>query len=206
MKIIVGLGNSGEQYDGTRHNAGFYFVTKLAKHPELAPATGPCLFELKKDFRAEIIKTSADGEDVLLVKPQTFMNLSGEAVRKIINFYKIAPADIIVVSDDVDLPLGYARVRHGGGSGGHKGLQNIIDLLGTDEFTRIRLGISELRGNVAKDQSPDTQIDTASFVLQPFSDRETPILARITDEVIEYIVPFLGQKESEIPAHTVQVV
>lgn len=205
MKIIVGLGNPGDKYKGTRHNAGFYFVDQLAANPEIAPAGESLRFNYEKKFEAEITKSMNDGEEIILVKPQTFMNLSGQAVQKIISFYKADISDLIVISDDIDIPLGYARIRHEGSSGGQKGLQNIIDLLGTDKLTRIRIGVAVYAGNVSEhDQLP--RFDAVDFVLSKFTDRETELLDKIVGESIDYILPFIGKKDEQIPAHTIQVI
>lgn len=203
MKIIIGLGNPGEKYEGTRHNAGFMFVDELVCAKEIAPVEGCLKFELNKKFDALIADTSFKGEKMIIAKPQTYMNLSGQSVRRLLDFYKADIADIIVVSDDVDLPLGSSRVRHDGSSGGQKGLQNIIDVLGSDIFTRIRIGIKYIGGSTAQTEDKN-RYDTADFVLSKFDDREIDIVDSIIGDTIAYILPFIA-KEEQIPAHTLEV-
>ena len=143
MKIIVGLGNPGAKYSGTRHNIGFEVIDYLAS----APAVGPC----KSSFQALVAETSEAGEKILLVKPETFMNLSGRAVRAIVDFYKLTTADVLVVCDDFNLPLGKLRVRTGGSAGGQNGLKNIQEYLGTDGYLRMRIGVGQPGPNEAVD-------------------------------------------------------
>lgn len=135
MKLVVGLGNPGKEYENTRHNAGFCVMDALAKE---------CVASLvSKKFKALIDIVMIHNEKVLLMKPQTFMNLSGEAVLQAMNFYQIEPKDIIVVYDDMDLPVGKIRLREKGSAGGQNGMKNIIKLLHTQEFPRIRIGIGK---------------------------------------------------------------
>ncbi|MCL2199870.1 MAG: aminoacyl-tRNA hydrolase [Defluviitaleaceae bacterium] len=136
MKIIVGLGNPGGEYKGTRHNVGYEMINKLSYDFNIT---------LKKDktFRAEIGEGRISGQKIMLVKPTTYMNLSGEAVRAITHYYKLPPWEIIVVYDDVSLPVGAVRVREKGGANGQKGMLNIISQLGTEEFIRVKIGIGE---------------------------------------------------------------
>ncbi len=205
MKIIVGLGNPGKEYENTRHNAGFRFVDELATRPELAPAGKILRFRTEKKFEAEIVETAKDGEKILLVRPLTFMNLSGQAVSMILSYFKVSPEDLIVAADDKDLPIGQARIRNEGGSAGQKGLQNIIDTLKTDQFTRIRLGITKYDGDATEFDPPEGILDTAEFVLSPFSDREVPILSKVIEETIKYVLPYLGNKNDKIPDHTLDL-
>jgi PTH1 family peptidyl-tRNA hydrolase len=135
MKVVVGLGNPGRQYAGTRHNVGFDVIDYLAK--------GPGVGSSRSAFQSEVVEMTEGGEKVLLVKPQTFMNLSGRAVRAVLDFYKLTPADLLVVCDDYNLPLGKLRVRAKGSAGGQNGLKNIQDQLGTDEYPRLRVGIGQ---------------------------------------------------------------
>lgn len=148
MKIILGLGNPGEKYINTRHNIGFMALDfLLEKYEPLAKTVwevsndpNAILKKQKKTF-AHVKKIKLKDEDVLLAKPSTFMNNSGYAASHLLSFYKLRPEDIFVVYDDGDLPLGKMRIRFGGGAGGHRGVQNIIDVTGSDKFLRIRLGI-----------------------------------------------------------------
>lgn len=206
MKLIVGLGNPGKKYDGTRHNAGFYFIDKLATQLEITPVGADMKFSNEKKFKAEIAKTTKDGEEIFLVKPQTFMNLSGVTVQKIIRYNKLSYDDLIIVNDDIDLPLGYARVRHEGGSAGQKGLQNIIDTIGTDKFTRIRIGVGEYTGNIKEHDEPTGVRDTTDFVLSEFSDREVKILGKIIEEIVNYLLFYLDGKKGQIPARSFNVI
>lgn len=136
MYIIVGLGNPGREYKGTRHNAGFMVVDKIAKENNI---------RLNRRLHKAIEgKGVIGGESVVLVKPQTFMNLSGESVRKVIDYYKIEEkTNLIVISDDISLDVGNLRIRKKGSAGGHNGLKNIILHLGHDEFQRVRVGVGE---------------------------------------------------------------
>ena len=135
MKVVVGLGNPGPKYAGTRHNVGFDVVDYLAG----APSCGP----FRSKFQALVAEAKEGDEQVLLVKPETFMNLSGRAVREVVGFYKLAPADVLVVCDDFNLPLGKLRARAKGSHGGQNGLRNIQEQLGTDEYPRLRVGVGQ---------------------------------------------------------------
>lgn len=198
MKIIVGLGNIGNEYEGTRHNAGFMFLDLMASCREIAPADNVILFHTEKKFEADIAETQVNGEKLLLVKPATYMNASGKATAKILDFYKVDFKDLIVVSDDVDLPLGTIRVRKEGSSGGHKGLQNIIDSIKSEDFTRIRIGI-------ASKNEKKSETDTRDFVLEKFSKREQPIIEKTILMGVEHLAKYLSIK-NEIPCHTLEVV
>ncbi|MBS6374237.1 MAG: aminoacyl-tRNA hydrolase [Erysipelotrichaceae bacterium] len=155
MKLIVGLGNPGKQYEKTRHNTGFMVMDELASSLH-------CPIDQKK-FKALIGQTMVQGEKILLMKPQTYMNLSGEAVYEAMKFYQLTADDILVIYDDLDLPVGKLRLREQGSAGGQNGIKNIIAHLHTQDFKRIRVGI----GN-------DKLMLTADYVLGkiPKSDRE----------------------------------
>ena len=135
MKVIVGLGNPGAKYHGTRHNIGFEVIEYLAK----APTVGA----FRNAFSAQVAEATEAGEKILLVKPETFMNLSGRSVRSIVDFYKLTTADVLVVCDDFNLPLGKLRVRANGSAGGQNGLKNIQECLGTDAYLRMRIGVGQ---------------------------------------------------------------
>ncbi len=171
MKLLVGLGNPGEKYASTRHNLGFRILNQIA-----------CIYDIdfsnEKKFNSEIAETEIEGQKIILVKPQTFMNNSGLAISKIINFYKIPLADLILVYDDKDLDFGEIRLRSKGGSAGHKGVQSIIDNIGTENFTRFRIGIMNQEGN---------NIPTESFVLQNFTSEEEAGLENIIQTCIDKI-------------------
>jgi PTH1 family peptidyl-tRNA hydrolase len=197
MKIIVGLGNPGKEYEGTRHNAGFMFVDRLAECEEIKSVGEDLKFNLDKKFESEIASTSVNGEKIILAKPQTFMNLSGKAVSKILSFYKAQPEDLIIINDDIDLPIGTIRIRNEGSSGGQKGLENIISALNTDNFTRIRIGISETGEKVDR-------IETVNYVLGKIGKRELPVLENVILEGINYLLLYLGTNR-EIICHTIEI-
>ena len=149
--LLVGLGNPGSKYESTRHNMGFLAVDGLARRKG---------FRFNKlRFRAWTAEWMVNGEKVLVMKPVTFMNLSGEAVRQAVDFYKVAPDHVLVVSDDTALAVGRLRIRRGGSAGGHNGLKNIILHLGTDQFPRLRVGVGE---------KPHPDYDMADWVLGKF--------------------------------------
>ena len=134
IRLIVGLGNPGREYETTRHNVGFRWVDELARLHKLG-------FKSETKFHGLTARGRLNGQEILLLKPQTFMNVSGRSVGALAQFYKIAPAEMLVVHDDLDLPPGVARLKMGGGHGGHNGLKDIIAHLGTKDFWRLRFGI-----------------------------------------------------------------
>lgn len=180
MKIIIGLGNPGQEYAGTRHNIGFELIDRIRDD------SGFSDFEFNKKFNAEIAKGKIDSKEALLVKPQTFMNLSGEAVQPILAFYKLSPEDIIVVHDELDLPAGRYKIATDSSSAGHNGVQNIIDKLGTQKFARIRIGIGE-----AKEGVPVCRLGAHDFVLGKFKDEEKEKIESISSEIISEIKKLL---------------
>jgi PTH1 family peptidyl-tRNA hydrolase len=133
MKIIVGLGNPGSRYDGTRHNVGFAVIDSLAASPHVG--------RFQARFQAQVAEVLEGSEKVLLVKPETFMNLSGRCVRQVVDFYQVPLPDLLVICDDINLPLGKLRVRKKGTHGGHNGLRDIQNHLGTTEYARLRIGV-----------------------------------------------------------------
>jgi PTH1 family peptidyl-tRNA hydrolase len=155
MKVVVGLGNPGSKYAGTRHNVGFDLIDYLAQ----APGVGA----FRTGFQSLIAEATEGSEKVLLVKPQTFMNLSGHAVRAILDFYKVGLADLLVICDDFNLPLGKLRLRANGSHGGQNGLRNIQELLATDAYARLRIGVGQ--------PGPGEAVD---FVLSRFKPGERP--------------------------------
>ncbi len=171
MKVIVGLGNPGPRYKDTRHNVGFQTLEELARrHP---------VQRQESRFDAIIAHLQIKQEKVFLLKPLTYMNLSGKAVRALIAYYKIDLRDIIVIYDDMDLPVGNLRIRSAGGTGGHRGMTSLVENLGTREFARIRIGIG---------RPPHEAID---WVLGRFSPEEKPLIsnavARAADAVETWI-------------------
>ena len=168
IKTIFGLGNPGVMYEKTRHNVGFMFIDHvLSKKPPL---------ETINKFESEIFKTKFFGKNVFLVKPQTFMNLSGKAFVKFINYHHILPEESVVVYDDIDLPIGRFRVRERGGHGGHKGMMSIIEMAGTINIPRIRIGINN---------SEEKILDLANFVLSPFEEDELILVGKVLQKVYE---------------------
>jgi len=150
MKIVVGLGNPGRKYERTRHNAGFMAVDELARSLR---------FSLTQEkYQALIGRGRIDGNEALLVKPQTFMNESGRSVGAVLRYTSASAGDLIIVHDELDLPLGAVRVKDGGGHGGHNGLRSLIDHLGSPAFLRVRVGVGR----------PPEGRDPADFVLSPF--------------------------------------
>ena len=137
MRLVAGLGNPGAEYERTRHNAGFWFVDALTQHWEGT-------FRREARFHGEVCRISVQGEPLWLLKPDTWMNRSGQAVTRLAGFYKIPPQQILVAHDDLDLPPGTLRLKQGGGHGGHNGLRDIISLLGENGFLRLRIGIGHL--------------------------------------------------------------
>lgn len=135
MKIIVGLGNPGSKYVGTRHNIGYEVVDYLA--------AGPGVGGFRNLFQSQVAEAVEGGEKILFMKPETFMNLSGRAVRGAVDFYKLTAADVLVICDDINLPLGKLRVRASGSHGGQNGLRNIQEMLGTDQYPRLRIGVGQ---------------------------------------------------------------
>lgn len=154
MKLVCGLGNPGIRYAGTRHNVGFMAAEALFE------SLNPSWIE---KWDARVAKVDLGGQQVLVIEPQTFMNLSGFAVVRAAGFYRILPEDIVVIHDDIDLPLGKVMVKTGGGDGGHRGLRSIIEQLGTKDFVRIRIGVGRPEGF-----GPEV----VDYVLQRFSDAE----------------------------------
>lgn len=168
MKIIVGLGNPGEKYEGTRHNIGFAALDNLLKKYE---PVNQSIWEDNKKTKSHIKKLSIGEFPVLLAKPQTFMNNSGMALSLLTQYFKVKPEEVIIIHDDLDLPLGKLQIRFGGGSAGHNGIESVIEALKTDKFTRIRMGIGHPRGRNPIDEvrSHDS---VSNYVVSHFSEGE----------------------------------
>lgn len=171
---VVFLGNPGPKYNGTRHNAGFMAADAMEK--ELGVSIN------KMRFKALTATAEIGGEKVLLMKPQTFMNLSGEAVIQAVRFYKLSPEHVIVVSDEVALPVGKIRVRRSGSAGGHNGLKNIIQNLGTDGFPRIRMGVGS---------APHPDYDMADWVLGTFKNQDAEDMAEAAKRVCAAVQSYI---------------
>lgn len=178
MKLIVGLGNPEGEYQATRHNLGFTALDEYArKH------SGPKIaWQNESKFKAELLKISPD---VLLVKPQTYMNNSGLAVKALAGYFKILVSDIILVYDDLDLPLGKIRIRQGGGAAGHHGVESVIKELGSDEFIRVRLGIGNLRSESGS--RGGKHFNAESFVLEPFMPGERLKVSQMIKHAIQAV-------------------
>ena len=176
MKLVVGLGNPGAEYRNSRHNLGFIALDAIAKD---------FLLEFKLDQNSRSLRTarSLDKEDFILCKPLTYMNLSGESVLKLKTLHKLAARDILVICDDVRLELGRLRIRAKGSSGGHKGLNSIIKVLGSDEFSRLRVGVS----------SPKKKQDLSDYVLTDFSSSEKKIIRSTLDKAKEAVLCWLKE-------------
>lgn len=176
MKLIVGLGNPGSQYAQNRHSMGFQCLNYLAKAHGLSYTV--------KAGKARLATGRINGHEVALAKPQTFMNLSGESVASLMARFRLRPADILVVHDDVDLPLGRLRLRPGGGSGGHRGLESIIRAVGSQDFIRLRVGVG---------RPPDTgEGELSDYVLSDFSPDDRETLHEVFQRVAEAILVILN--------------
>ncbi|MFH0969426.1 MAG: aminoacyl-tRNA hydrolase [Patescibacteria group bacterium] len=171
MKIIIGLGNPGEKYKNNRHNAGFIILDELKREWNFPD------FEFSKKFNADISEGNFENDKIILTKPQTFMNESGEAVRKIINFCKLVPEDITVIHDDLDINLGEFKISNDSGPAGHNGVQDIIDKLGTRNFKRTRIGIEGI------EQRKNRVIPGDVFVLQDFSEEELETIKNLAKKI-----------------------
>lgn len=161
MKLVVGLGNPGGKYNNTRHNLGFELLEDFRRKNNLEE------WQFEDKFKAEIIKL---GADLILVRPQTFVNESGLAVSTLANFFKVEPFDVIVIHDDLDLPLGKIKVRLGGSGAGHHGVESVINRLGTDQFVRLRLGIGNEQSH--SEASKRLSFHSEGFVLEKFPPKE----------------------------------
>ena len=171
-KLVVGLGNPGKEYVGTRHNIGFDVVERVAGKLD-------CSLRKKLKFAAEVGEVTLDSGKIMFAKPQTFMNRSGAAVAALVNWTKVLPAEVLVVVDDADLPLGQLRLRLAGGSGGHNGLRSIIDALGgTEEFVRLRIGIG---------RTGPVGADIAGHVLGRFSAAERAAMAAAVATAVDAV-------------------
>ncbi|KKQ65636.1 MAG: Peptidyl-tRNA hydrolase [Candidatus Daviesbacteria bacterium GW2011_GWA2_38_24] len=168
MKLIVGLGNPEPQYEGTRHNLGFTVIDEFRRKHNLGD------WELDNKFKSEIIeyqfKISNLKFKIILSRPQTYMNKSGLSIGEIVRYFKISPEEMIVIHDDLDLPLGQIKIRQGGSAAGHHGVESIIDALDSDQFIRIRLGIGNLKTKSA--EHGGSSIVVEHYVLEPFESNE----------------------------------
>ena len=177
VSLVVGLGNPGKTYAATRHNFGFMVLDKLADSFSIPLG--------KKKFNALIGRGKIEGIDVILAKPMDFMNRSGSPVHKIKQYFNISCKDILVVHDDIDLAFGTLRIKQKGGSGGHNGIESLIEFLGTHDFSRLRIGIGRGIGSSGKD------IDITDYVLSKFSYNEKKNLDQIIIKAQEAIITIL---------------
>lgn len=169
MFVLAGLGNPGKEYEGTRHNAGFAAIDYLAALYRI-PMT-------KEKFKALLGEGVIQGEKVLIAKPQTYMNNSGEAIRAILDFYKLETQNLIVIYDDIDLNPGSIRIRHRGSAGTHNGMRSILYHLGTEDFPRIRIGIGK----------PDPRFDLADYVLGRLDQNEQKAMNTAIEKVADAV-------------------
>jgi len=179
MKIIVGLGNPEKKYENSRHNLGFMVVDAFVS------AYGLLATHYRKKFESLIIETTIRGEKVILAKPQTHMNLSGKAVKKIIDYYKSPLENLIVIHDDIDIPFGKIKLQKNRSSAGHRGVQSIIDQLNSKNFYRIRIGIRNF--------SPDKKPDTNDYVMSDFTKEEKEKLKQIIEKTMDIIISMTSQ-------------
>ena len=173
MKLITGLGNIGEKYCFTRHNAGFMVLDRWALQENLS-------FKTESKLKAATVKFKFNGEDIILAKPTTYMNLSGEAVRAIIDYYKIDIKDILIIYDDISLDLGKIRYRANGSDGGHNGIKSIIQHLGTKNFDRLKIGIG-----------PQPNIPSENYVLGTFTKEQAEILKPTLSRAVSAVECYL---------------
>lgn len=176
MYLIAGLGNPGKEYDMTRHNIGFEVIDYIADKYNI---------KVKKlKFKSLYQKAELGGREAIIMKPQTYMNLSGESIRDAADFYKIPPEKIIIISDDINLEAGRIRIRRGGSAGGHNGLKSIIYQLSSDNFIRVRIGV----GN-----KPDENYDLADYVLSRFSKEQIPVLEKAIINAESAVIEIMAQ-------------
>ena len=174
MKLIVGLGNPGKDYENTRHNVGFMVMDRLSDVMNVSIST--------TKFKGEYVKFKYHGEDVILLKPMTYMNNSGESVRQVMDYFKIDVEDLLVVYDDMDMPVGKLRLRQSGSAGGHNGIKNIILHTGSQNFNRIRVGI---------DKHP--RIKVVDYVLGRFQKDEQPLIDQGVEDAVKAIETYLNK-------------
>jgi PTH1 family peptidyl-tRNA hydrolase len=189
--LLVGLGNPGREYRDSRHNVGFMLIDRLCVRLD---ARG-----MKMQSKAIVITATHEGRKLILAKPQTYMNLSGQSVQGLAHFYKVPLTDLMILSDDIDLPYGTIRIRAKGGAGGQRGMGSVIERLGTKEFPRLRIGIGR----------PPGRMDPADYVLQDFSKEEikalSEILDRAADAALEFVINGLNAAMNRFNGNAVDV-
>ena len=177
MKLVVGLGNPGLKYKNTRHNVGFMVINAFAEKNNLK-------FKTKKEFKGEV----SINKDFILLKPATYMNLSGNSVRPICDFYKIAPEDILVICDDFNIPFMKIRIRMKGSSGGHNGLKSIIQNISSEEFSRLRIGLG----------LPNENYDVIDYVLSKFSKEDLDSFKKLYSKTNDIIDEFISGRSIDL--------
>lgn len=175
MKLIVGLGNPGQKYYHTRHNIGFQIMDELSSKYEISFS--------HHDSVSEWGRGRIEGKDVIFLKPQTYMNLSGKAVLHFISYYRLSRDDLLVIYDDMDLPLGRLRIRLKGSSGGHRGMESIIQHLGSSQFSRLRIGIGK----------PDISPQGGEYVLRDFSKTDKVIVSQAIERSVECVKVIMAE-------------
>ena len=180
MKLVVGLGNPGKEYEHTRHNIGFDMMNVIKDVYGLN-------FTFSKKFNAEESTSIVDGEKIIFIKPYSYMNLSGEVVRKYMDYYDIDAKDILVIQDDLDMELGKIRILYSSSSGGHNGIKNIIENIGSKDFTRLKIGISNIK-----------DMDTKDYVLGKFSKEEREILDKTYNKCKNIVNDFVHYNINEL--------
>ena len=180
MKLIVGLGNPDKKYDNTRHNVGFMFLDYYVKKKNIEG-------KWSNKFDGDLLKTKYAGEDVLFLKPLTYMNLSGNSVYKVMNYYDIDIKDLLVISDDLDIFLGNFKIKSNGSCGGHNGLRDIENKIGSSEYKRFKIGISK-----------NSSIDTKDYVLGKFSSEEKDVLNNVFFELSDALDDYFILKFSDL--------
>ena len=173
MKLIVGLGNPGNEYQNTRHNMGFMVIDKILNELNLNFT--------KNKHKGVYVQTKIKGEDVIILKPLTYMNLSGESIKEVMSYYKITPNDILVIYDDMDTNVGGIRLRLSGSAGGHNGMKSIIKLLGTESFKRIRVGVGK-----------DPNIDIINYVLGKPKKEDLPKIEEALTKAMKASIDFVS--------------
>jgi peptidyl-tRNA hydrolase, PTH1 family len=181
VKLIVGLGNPEEQYTDTRHNLGFDLLDQFRRKKDLGEWT------LESKLRSEIIKTP----DLVLARPQTYMNNSGMGVAAVANFFKISPEDIIVCYDELDLPLGQIKIRMGGAAAGHHGVESVLTSLGTDQFVRLRMGIGNQLSFLGEHKK--VSFNAERYVLEPFTSQDRPQVKTMIKAALKALDIYLEQ-------------
>jgi len=183
IELIAGLGNPGSKYESTRHNVGFWFLDELAR-------ANSCALHQESKFQGEVGKFTQGGHTIWLIKPMTYMNLSGQAVSALANYYKIAVENILVVHDELDLPPGTVRLKQGGGHGGHNGLRDMIGNFNSNNFMRLRIGIGH----------PGSSKDVTNYVLGSPSSADSKLIKDVIDEAMA-VLPLIIQGEFQKAMH-----